>query len=248
MSNKELIAELRAVVAQETQIGDAKVDRLLSSAADALAAVSDTTPSEPSVVRHNEWQDGSYQEVYSDGSSGPVVAPTPSEGEREALREVLRETDYEGTEVAIDAILARGFRLTPPAPVDREKLNKAAVVGAKHTPIMAWSGGAVPEPMGEVCSECGDKPCTADAELAALAASPAPARDEWEYGSVGYCFDNEVNRRCYYESHSADAVIKHARDAHANDADDVAHRRNLRRRHPATDWESLPVTEEERDG
>lgn len=70
---------------------------------------------------------------------------------------------------------------------------------------------------------------------------------EWEYGSAGYCFDNEVNRRCYFVSSQPWAVIKHARDWHSNDnnpdndRDDRGHLKNLRKRHTASPW--LPVEE-----
>lgn len=68
-------------------------------------------------------------------------------------------------EAAADALEA-----TPDTPDenDRDVAYKIARLGAEHMPILGWGGGAAPEPMGEVCSKCGDEPCTFKAELDVL--------------------------------------------------------------------------------
>lgn len=91
----------------------------------------------------------------------------------------------------IKAALTRAvgaLEATPDTPDenDREVAHKISRLGAEHTPILAWGGGAVPEPMGKVCSKCGDEPCTFKAELDALLpalsrAVPDTTEPEWEY-------------------------------------------------------------------
>ncbi len=165
-------------------------------AALSAAGVSPPTPSEPHCGVERDtvmggvacsecgWHLAGQHGDFSEDHRAHFAAPVPSEGEREGLehRMVLAKivSEWGAALYTMEETVDRLAALTPPAPVDREKLNKAAAIGATHRPILAWGGGAVPEPMGEVCSECGDGPCTADAELDALAVSPAPARDEWE--------------------------------------------------------------------
>lgn len=50
-------------------------ERTLAAWRSGLAAALSVGPAGPHVVRRNEWTDGSYQEVLSDGSAGPWIAP-----------------------------------------------------------------------------------------------------------------------------------------------------------------------------
>lgn len=80
-------------------------------------------------------------------------------------------------EQAADTISA----LTAPDRDARDGLlsKKIAALEEKHQPILVWSGGAVPEPSHEVCSECGDDDdCAFFSELMEiLAAILALSRD-----------------------------------------------------------------------
>lgn len=45
------------------------------------------------------------------------------------------------------------------------------------------------------------------------------SQPEYEYGSAGYCFDDDYNdRRCYYTDSSLKKVLKHERDWHGGNA------------------------------
>lgn len=100
------------------------------------------------------------------GITAVELAPTASEGDREALRGALREPDYAGIEVAIDAILSRGFRLTHPTPVDREKLAERLRQFAESQ---------------RMDFNAPDVAAMLERAADALAASPAPACDKQKY-------------------------------------------------------------------
>lgn len=61
------------------QTGPEGVPDQVTAVTDAVLKALALEPEARTVVRRNRWQDGSYQEVYSDGSSGPwVPAPRPA--------------------------------------------------------------------------------------------------------------------------------------------------------------------------
>lgn len=98
-----------------------------------------------------------------------AVAPTPSEWEREALiEEGIRIGRAEGLKMAARAAgRTEAARLTPPAPVDREKLVAFYRTQTRiHEPVAT-----------EIAEAYADRLL---AEFPALAVSPTPARDEWE--------------------------------------------------------------------
>lgn len=183
------------------------------------------------------------------------AAPTPIEGERETLARTLFEawddqpdpwedlTPFSRSrwESVANAVLARGFRLTPPAPVDREKLE--ALMEEKFPRREPWEKRNPPMRGDDPAVDQRDDERAAIDEFidyvveagAALAVSPAPARDEWEYGTV-----HADSPQMGSVEPSLEAAIRRVASWNRGDPE----RKGLAvRRRKAGPW--LPVTEEE---
>ena len=125
--------------------------------------------------------------------------------------------------------LADALEATPDTPDENARVvaYKIARLGAEHMPILAWGGGAAPEPMGEVCPTCGDEPCTFQAELDALlpALSRAAVPEEPDGKRVyAVCWRNDNGVLSPLEPstvlrESAEADMERYRDAVVKGAD-----------------------------
>lgn len=265
-SNEEMIAEqdqnARLIVAEALAAGGGeprvgRFERIMAGVAvealreaGLLAAVSDTTPSE----HEHTWDP---ETTPPRRTCGCDERPAPSEGERETLRMIVAKGSYGRSaddlpyaDVA-NRIFARGFRLTPPAPVDSEKLAEV------EAELAEWIEGK-----RSWCDQHHGKPdeieLTARADEAtirllltkrdALAVSPAPARDEGRRWYAA-CWRDDNGTLSALESETvarehAEADVRRWRDHEEGEPNGQPDRVVLatKIRHP---WEPLPVTEEE---